>query len=132
MKEFVLIFRMDITKEEIQTSPEQMEHYMSQWMEWISDIEAQNRLAEGGNHLSRIGKVLKPNKVIVDEPYTMNKESVAGYIIILAEDIDRAILIAERCPILQGEGTSVEIRETATPETMKKTKRVKNKLRAII
>jgi len=126
MKEFVLIFRMDITTEEIQPSPEQMKLYMTQWMEWINDISAQNKLADGGNHLSRSGKVLRPKNVMIDEPYTANRESVAGYIIILAKDIDDAVQIAEKCPILQGEGTSVEVRETATPATMRTTKRTTN------
>jgi hypothetical protein len=40
MKEFVLIFRMDITTEEIQPSEVQMELYMTQWMAWINDISA--------------------------------------------------------------------------------------------
>jgi hypothetical protein len=118
MKEFVLIFRMDITTEEIHPSPEQMKIYMSQWMRWINEISAQNKLAEGGNHLSRSGKVLRPKNVMVDGPYTVNRESVAGYIIILAKDIDDAVQIAEKCPILQGEGTSVEVRETETPGAM--------------
>ena len=46
-------------------------------------------------------------------------ESVTGYIIILAKDIADAVHIAKKCPILQGEGTSVVIRETFTPWTMK-------------
>ena len=125
MKEFLLIFRMDITTKEAQPSPEQMKLYMTQWMEWINDISAQQQLADGGNHLSPIGKVLRSNNVIADESYTSNKESVAGYIIILAKDIDDAVRIAKKCPILQGEGTSIEVRETATSETMKTTKRVK-------
>ena len=127
MKEFVLIFRMDITTEEIQPSPEQMKLYMTQWMEWINDISAQNKLADGGNHLSRSGKVLRPKNVMIDEPYTANRDSVAGYIIIIAKDIDDAVQIAEKCPILQGEGTSVEVRETATSETMRTTKRTTNR-----
>jgi hypothetical protein len=39
----------------------------------------------------------------------------AGYLVILAKDMNEAVSIAENCPILAGEGTSVEIRETATP-----------------
>ena len=46
-------------------------------------------------------------------------ESVTGYIIILAKDIADAVHIAKKCPILQCEGTSVEVRETVTPWTMK-------------
>ena len=123
MKEFVLIFRMDITTKEAQPSAIQMELYMAQWMEWINNISAQGQLAAGGNHLSRSGRVIRPENVMADEPYTINKESVAGYIIILAKDIEDAVRIAEKCPILQGEGTSVEVRETETPGTMRTTKR---------
>jgi len=46
-------------------------------------------------------------------------ESVTGYIIILAKDIAVAVHIAKKCPILQGEGTSVVVRETFIPWTMK-------------
>lgn len=127
MKEFLLIFRMDITTKDAQPTPAQMQVYMTQWMEWINDISAQKRLADGGNHLLKSGKVLRSKGVINDEPYTVNKESVAGYIIVLAKNIDDAVRIASKCPILQGEGTSVEVRETATPETMSSTKRTKNR-----
>ena len=123
MKEFVLIFRMDILTKEVQPSPEQMELYMTKWMEWINDISAQNQLADGGNHLSYSGKVLRPNNIMTDGPYPLNKESVAGYIIILAKDVDDAVRIAKKCPILQGVGTSVEVRETATSGTIKTTER---------
>jgi len=126
MKEFVLLFRMDITTKEAQPSPGQMKLYMTQWMEWINDISAQGQLANGGNHLLFSGKVLRPKNVIIDEPYISNKESVAGYIIILAKDIDDAVFIAKKCPILQGEGTSVEIRETATPQNIKEIERTES------
>ncbi len=115
MNEFVLIFRMDITSREARPSPGQMKLYMAQWMEWINDISGQGQLADGGNHLSENGKVLRPGNVVTDGPYTVNEESVAGYIIILAENINDAVRIAKRCPILQGEGTSVEVREVAVP-----------------
>jgi hypothetical protein len=123
MKEFVLLFRMDITTKEAQPSQELMKIYMTQWMEWINYISALGQLAAGGNHLLSSGKLLKPNNILIDEPYTVNNESVAGYIIILAKDMDHALTIAQKCPILLGEGTSVEVRETETPEKVKTTKR---------
>jgi len=119
MKEFVLIFRMDILTPEAQPTVEQMESYMKDWMEWIIDISDQGQLAEGGNHLSNSGTVLRSTDRMTGEPYTVNNESVSGYILILANDINDAVRIARKCPILQGEGTSVEIRETATPGDMK-------------
>ena len=116
MKEFVLIFRMDIISREAQPSPEQMKLYMEDWMKWINEISASGQLAQGGNHLSSTSaKVIRPQRDVIDGPYSINNESVAGYIIVLAKDIDEAVGIAKKCPILQGEGTSVEVRETANP-----------------
>jgi hypothetical protein len=116
MKEFVLLFRMDITTKDAQPSSKQIEIYMAQWTEWINYISAMGQLAEGGNHLSPNGRVLKPHNLMEDGPYVINKESIAGYIIILAKDIEVATHIAQKCPILLGEGTSIEVRETANPE----------------
>jgi hypothetical protein len=110
MNEFVLIFRMNITDKEAQPTPEQMKIYLKQWDKWINDIAGQNKLAEGGNHLSPEGRVLRPNNVASNGPYTEKRESVAGYIIIKAADFNEAVNLAKGCPILQGEGTSVEVR----------------------
>ena len=115
MKEFALLFRMDITSPGAQPTTEQMETYMRDWMKWIEAISDKGQMAEGGNHFSREGIVLRPNNQSEMGPYTVNKESVAGYILILAKDLDDALSIAKDCPILQGEGTSVEVRETAAP-----------------
>jgi hypothetical protein len=113
MNKFVLFFRMDITTSEAQPSAEQMEIYMTQWNKWINKIATRKKLAEGGTHLSSEGKVLRKNNFISDGPYEVNKESVAGYIIIKAKTMYEAVEIARECPILQGEGTSVEVREMA-------------------
>lgn len=114
MKEYMLLFRMDITTPEAQPTKEQMQGYMHDWGKWIESIMNKDQLAEGGNHLSTNGKVLRPKNQSSDGPYTVNKESVAGYILLLAKDMDDALSIAKECPILQGEGTSVEIREVAS------------------
>lgn len=114
MKEFILLFRMDILSPEAQPSAEQLQSYMNMWMKWIDEIAAQKRLAEGGNHMVPAGRVIRPGNNISRQPYSVNNESVAGYIIVLAKDLDDATAIGEKCPILQGEGTSVEVRETAT------------------
>lgn len=118
MKEFALLFRMDITTESAQPTQEQMDIYMQDWMKWIQAITQKGQLAEGGNHFSRGGRLIRAKRNISEGPYTFNNESVAGYVLIFAKDLDDATLIAEKCPILNGEGTSVEIRETATPGSM--------------
>ena len=115
MKQFVLLFRMDVTNKEAQPTQQQMKSYMQQWMAWINDIADNDQLADGGNHLSAQGRVLKPNNEVIETPHISNDNSVAGYILVLADDIDEATKIAKKCPILNGENTSVEIREIGTP-----------------
>lgn len=115
MKEFVLLFRMDITNKEAQPSKKQMEIYMQQWMNWINEIAENEQLADGGNHFSRQGRILKSDNVVIETPHIADNNSIAGYIIILAATIDKATNIAKKCPLLNGPNTSVEIRETATP-----------------
>ena len=110
MNEYILFLRMDILSPEAQPTPKQMEIYMQQWQQWIDGIAEQNKLVEGGNHLSTTGKVIRPKQVLSDGPYVADKESVAGYILIHAKDLDDAVNVAKACPILNGEGTSVEVR----------------------
>jgi hypothetical protein len=112
MNEYVLFFRMDILTPEAQPGQEQMETYMNQWQEWIDSMVDQYQLV-GGNHLSTDGKVLKSDKSETDSPYALNNESIAGYLIVRANDIDEAVAIARKCPILLGTGTSVEVRQIA-------------------
>lgn len=114
MKKYMLLFRLDILTKEAQPTGKEMNVYMQQWMQWLNEISEKGQLAEGGNHLQYSGKVLKPNNVIIDTPYVANSESVAGYILILAKDMKDAMLLAKKCPILNGsDKNSVEIRGLA-------------------
>lgn len=115
MKEFVLIFRMDITNKERQPTQQQMEIYMQEWMSWLDDLADKDKLADGGNHFSKQGRVLKANNEVLETPHIADNNSIAGYLIVLAKDLEEATQLARKCPILKGENTSVEIRETATP-----------------
>lgn len=115
MKKFVLLFRMDLTNAEAQPTRKQMETYMQQWTSWINEIAGNNQLSDGGNHFSRQGRVLKSNNEVVETPHIAGNHSIAGYIIVLAKNLDEATKIAKKCPILNGQNTSVEIRETAAP-----------------
>ena len=116
MKKYILLFRLDILTKEAQPTKEQMEIFMQQWTKWLDEISAKGQLAEGGNHLQYSGRIIKPGGIVLNQPYSSNLESVAGYILVLAKNMDDATDIAEKCPILNGgDKNSVEIRETATP-----------------
>ena len=110
MEEFLLLMRLNIISKEAQPSPEQLEVYMKQYHDWVGSIAAQNKFV-GGTALSTEGKVLKTNNVITDGPFAEIKESIAGFITIKATDFDDAVNIAKACPILMGEGNSVEVRK---------------------
>lgn len=112
MKQYALIFRMDITTPGAQPTPQQMQQYMQSWHAWTQQIQANGQLA-GGNHFSpTVAKVLT-KQGSMDGPYVANTQSVAGYLIITAVDLNAALTIAQQCPILQGDNTSVEVREVA-------------------
>lgn len=110
MDEYLVIMRLDLLTKDKQPSPEQLQVYMKQYQDWVGGIAAQNKFG-GGTGLSTEGKVLRPNGVITDGPYAEIKESIAGFITIKAESFEEAVSMASACPILQGEGNSVEVRK---------------------
>jgi hypothetical protein len=113
MDEFLVLMRLDLITREAQPSPEQMQVYMKQYQDWVGGIAAQNKFI-GGKGLSTEGRVLKSNNVMTDGPYAEIKESIAGFIMIRAKDFDEAVSFAKTCPILNGEGNSVEVRKVVS------------------
>jgi hypothetical protein len=110
MEEYILLMRLDILTKEAQPSPEQMQIYMQQYQDWVGGIAAQGKF-NGGTGLSTEGKVCGFNNIITDGPYVEIKESIAGFITIKASDFEDATRIAAACPILNGEGNTVEVRK---------------------
>ena len=109
MKEFLFIFRNDFNNVP-NGSPEEMQAMTKKWMDWIGGIAAQNKLANRGNRLATGGKVVKPNNLITDGPYSEIKESVGGYSIVKVDSYEEAVEIAKGCPVLSM-GGNVEVRE---------------------
>jgi len=116
MTEYVLLFRLDLTTPGAQPSQAELDGYMGGWMRWIEGIAAQGQLADGGNHFSVEGRVIRRNGV-ERTLYQANAESVAGYIVVSADSFDSAVEMAKACPILDGRAASVEVRATASPGT---------------
>jgi len=110
MEEYIILMRLDLITKDKQPSPEQLESYMKMYHDWVGDIAAQNKFV-GGKGLSTEGKVIKSDKLVTDGPFAEIKESIAGFITIRAASLDDAAAIAGKCPILQGEGNSVEVRK---------------------
>ena len=109
MKEFLFVFRGDFSGIANRT-PEEMQASTQHWMNWISGIAAQNKLADRGSSLKGTGTVVRAGQVVTDGPYTELKETLGGYSIVKAGSMEEAIALAEGCPVFNM-GGSVEIRE---------------------
>ncbi len=111
MEEFVLIMRhQDGTKI---ASPEQMQIWMKQTMDWIGGIAAKNKFSGGTGLPFEDARVVKPNNVVTNGPFGEIKETLGGFITVKADSIEEAVEFAKGCPVLQGDGNSVEVRKIA-------------------
>ncbi|MBD0295422.1 MAG: transcription initiation protein [Flavisolibacter sp.] len=109
MEEFILIFRHEDGKKV--ASPEQIQIWMKQTMDWIGGIAAQNKFSGGNGLPFDDARVVRPNNVVTNGPFGDIKETIGGYIIVKADSVDEAVEMAKGCPVLQGEGNSVEVRK---------------------
>jgi hypothetical protein len=111
MDEFILIFRHEDGLKV--ASPEQIQIWMKQTMDWIDGITAQNKFSGGNGLPFADARVVHSNKVVTNGPFGEIKETIGGYIIVKANSVDEAVEFAKGCPVLQGEGNSVEVRKIA-------------------
>ncbi|QNF33234.1 transcription initiation protein [Adhaeribacter swui] len=112
MKEFILIFRHENATGKV--SPEQMQQWMQQQMDWVGSIAAQNKFVSGTGLLFDDAKVVNHHGVVTNGPFGDIKETLGGYIIVKAASADEAAEFAKGAPILQGEGNTVEVRQILT------------------
>ena len=108
MDEFILIMRHEDGGKV--ASPEQIQIWMQQTMEWINGITAQGKFV-GGTGLSFDGAcVVNAQKLVTNGPFGDIKETIGGFITVKADSPEEAAEFAKGCPVLQGEGNTVEVR----------------------
>jgi len=86
---------------------------MKQTMDWIGGIAAQNKFVGGTGLLFDGAKVVKPHNVVTNGPFGEIKETIGGFITVKADSVEEAVEFAKGCPVLQGEGNSMEVRRIA-------------------
>ena len=118
MNEYILIFRHEDGNKV--ASPEQIQVWMKQTMDWIGGIAAQNKFVQGNGLPFDDAKVVRHNNVVTNGPFGEIKETIGGYIIVKAGSIDEAVEFAKGSPVLQGEGNSVEVRKVIKGNSAKK------------
>lgn len=94
-------------------SPEQMQVWMKQTMDWINGIAEKGKFVSGTGLPFDDARVVHHNKTVTNGPFGDIKETIGGYIIVQAETPDEAADLAKGCPVLQGEGNTVEVRKVA-------------------
>ena len=114
MEEYMLIFRHEDGSK--LASPEQLQIWMKQTMDWIGSISAQNKFS-GGNGLpfedARVVRTKNSKSIVTNGPFGEIKETIGGYIVVKANSVEEAVEFAKGSPVLQGEGNSVEVRKIA-------------------
>ena len=111
MDEYILIFRHEDGLKV--ASPEQIQVWMKQPMDWIGSIAAQNKFSGGNGLPFEDAKVVHHNNVVTNGPFGEIKETIGGYVIVKAASVEEAVEFAKGSPVLQGDGNTVEVRKIA-------------------
>ena len=112
MKEYILLFRHENMNGKV--SPEQIQQWMKQQMEWVNSMVAKNKFVSGTGLSFDDAEVINHKKIITNGPVGDMKETLGGYIVVKAESADEAAEFAKGAPVLQGEGNTVEVRQMVT------------------
>src|SRR5579871_195318 len=116
MEEYMLIFRHQDGKKV--ASPEQIQVWMKQTMDWIAGISAKNKFIGGNGLVFDDAHVVGHKGIVTNGPFGEIKETLGGYVMVKADSVDEAIEFAKGSPVLQGEGNTVEVRKIARRDGM--------------
>lgn len=89
-------------------SPAEMQEIYAQWTAWKEKFNQE--IVDLGDGLKPVGKIVRTGAT-TDGPFMEAKEVLAGYSIVQAASIERAVEISRSCPVLAMPGASVEVRE---------------------
>jgi hypothetical protein len=101
MEKFILIVRADLEKLRKIRDEERYADWPDM-LDWVKSLIASGNRVEGGP-LSISGMLVSKNEVLTDGPFIESKEAILGYDVILAENLEHAVSIAQTCPmVIQG------------------------------
>ena len=110
-KKFLFIQRSVPGKRE-PPSPEQMQQMYATFNAWKEKFK--DNIVDMGGRLMGPGKILTASGV-TDGPFIEAKEVIGGYMVVAAESYEAAMAVARESPGMAGPGSSIEIREMASP-----------------
>ena len=96
MKQYLILIK---GKKHLDYSPEELQKRIQEYREWVATIEnhyvSDNRLERNGVHITN------KDEIVTDGPFVEAKEIIAGFIIIRSGTLEKAIQIANSCPLLK-------------------------------
>jgi hypothetical protein len=108
MQKFMLIIREDLSRIGKLTDEERFSNIPDQ-LKWIQSIaDSGNYIA--GEPLGIKGRYVSKDEVLSDGPFIESKEGVSGYDMIMAENINQAVAIAQQCPLVVNGVAVIEVR----------------------
>ena len=111
MSQFLLLIRGGSDTSE-NLSPEQIQAAIERYRAWAQKLRSQGKLIGAEKLKDNQGMLLsaKNGQVAVDGPFAETKETIGGYFIIEADDLNAAIEISQECAAFS-EGWVIELRE---------------------
>jgi len=103
-----IFFGEDYSK--IDFGPDEMQKRMEQWGIWTQQLIEKGIFVDGQGLLANTRTITSKDDVAKDGPYMDVKETVGGYYVIKAENIDAALEVARGYPDFDL-GGGVEVRE---------------------
>lgn len=111
--EYLLLFRGGDCNHSL--SPEELQKTTAQFIAWCERLNTLGALLAGNPLLPQALLIAGGDEVREIVPGPDDDETIAGYFLIEAADLDAAVAIARQCPML-AHGGSVEVRRIATPD----------------
>ena len=112
MERFLTIIREDVKIRKALT-PEESAKSIQVMVDWIRS------LTDSGNFLSseplnNTGTYISKDYVLSDGPFIESKEAISGYMMIQAENLERASALIQTCPLVVNDGAVIEVRPIGT------------------
>lgn len=89
--------------------PQDDDFIMNEYRKWSETMGAKilsaHKLCDGAG-----ARISKNGHAVVEGPYVETKESIGGYYVVEAENINEAVTMAKGCPTVLWQGGYVEVR----------------------
>ena len=110
MSQFMLFIRNGEEPNEL--SPEQIQQAIQRFSAWARKLREQGKLVAAEKLKDNEGLLLRTRngQIVVDGPFAETKETIGGYFIVEAGNLDEAVALTKECPALSNGGI-VELRE---------------------